>query len=79
MPALSSLPPGIAATIESLDSPTAVRRRLLELGLTPGSRVCVVRRALFGDPIELRIRGYLLSLRREQADLVHAVPSEPSA
>ncbi len=48
----------------------AIRRRLLEMGLTPGIGVELLRRAPLGDPIELRVRGYLLSLRADQAALV---------
>lgn len=48
----------------------ATARRLFELGLLPGTRVRVVRRAPLGDPIELRLRNYSLSIRREQAALI---------
>lgn len=48
----------------------SVRRRLLEMGMCGGVHVEVVRRAPFGDPIELRVRGYHLSLRAEQASMV---------
>ncbi len=44
--------------------------RLLELGLTPGSMVEMVRFAPLGDPIDIKIRGYHLSLRRHEADVV---------
>jgi Fe2+ transport system protein FeoA len=52
------------------------RRRLLEMGLCGGTRVEVVRRSPFGDPIELRVRGYLLSLRDEQARHVAVIPHD---
>ncbi|MBZ0166935.1 MAG: ferrous iron transport protein A [Candidatus Omnitrophica bacterium] len=44
--------------------------RLEEMGLTPGEKIEVVRFAPLGDPVEIRIRGYLLSLRREEAELI---------
>ncbi len=44
--------------------------RLEEMGLTPGEKVTVVRYAPLGDPIEIKIRGYLLSLRKEEADQI---------
>jgi Fe2+ transport system protein FeoA len=44
-----------------------IRRRLLEMGFCNGASVQVLRRAPLGDPIELRLRGYCLSLRDEQA------------
>jgi ferrous iron transport protein A len=45
----------------------AVARRLMEMGLLPGTRVSVTRIGPFGDPIELRVRGYALSIRRHEA------------
>jgi ferrous iron transport protein A len=47
---------------------TAYRRKLLSMGLTPGAELCVTRVAPMGDPVEIRIRGYSLSLRRGEAD-----------
>lgn len=44
-----------------------LRRRLLEMGFTNGAVVEIIRRAPFGDPIECKLRGYLLSLRNEDA------------
>lgn len=44
--------------------------RIEEMGVTPGEKVEVVRYAPLGDPIEIKIRGYLLSLRRQEADLI---------
>lgn len=42
--------------------------RLMEMGITPGQRLDVIRRAPTGFPIEIKIRGYLVSLRREEAE-----------
>ena len=47
-----------------------LRRRIMEMGLTPGVGVRVLKVAPLGDPIELRVRGYTLSLRRADAALV---------
>ena len=44
------------------------RQKLLSMGLTPGVQVKVVRTAPLGDPIEIELRGYLLSLRKDEAD-----------
>lgn len=44
--------------------------RLLEMGLTPGSKVEVIRAAPLGFPIEVKIRGYLLSLRKSEAECI---------
>jgi Fe2+ transport system protein FeoA len=45
----------------------SVARRLMELGLVPGTRVTLLRVAPFGDPLELRVRNYALSIRRSEA------------
>lgn len=78
---LSQLPLGATATIASVAGDRHLRRRLLELGLLPGTRLKVVRRAPFGDAIEVRLRGYSLSIRRSEAagvtvleDALHDLP-----
>ncbi|NWG32413.1 MAG: ferrous iron transport protein A [Rhodocyclaceae bacterium] len=43
------------------------RRKLLALGLTPGAEIAVARLAPLGDPVEIRVRGFALSLRKEEA------------
>ena len=67
---LDALAAGARARVRAVGGEPSVRRRLLEMGMCRGVPVEVVRRAPFGDPIELRIRGYALSLRAEQAALV---------
>lgn len=67
---LASLEESQKACVQSIGGETETRRRLLEMGLCPGVMVELVRRAPLGDPFEFRVRGYLLSLRREQARLV---------
>lgn len=64
---LGDLPVGQTATIESLSGDPAVVQRLLEMGLTPGTDVTVVRLAPLGDPMEVLVRGYNLSIRRADA------------
>lgn len=80
---LDQLAPGATCTVVGVSGHGAVRRRLLEMGLCSGVAIEVLRRAPLGDPIELRVRGYLLSLRRDQAALVAvstlALPSAPRA
>ena len=71
---LDRLEVGSRASIASVSGERSVRRRLLEMGLCQGVEVEVLRRAPFGDPIELRVRGYLLSLRADQARLVRVTP-----
>jgi Fe2+ transport system protein FeoA len=67
---LSALRPGDQATIGRLIGSGPVRRRLLELGLTPGTAVTLVRLAPLRDPMEIRVRGYQLCVRRAEADAV---------
>ncbi len=45
----------------------AYRRKLLSMGLTPGAELAVTRVAPMGDPVEIRVRGFALSVRREEA------------
>ena len=63
---------GIGETAAVADVPGAdpVSLRLLEMGLTPGVQVAVVASAPLGDPLELELRGYRLSIRRREAALV---------
>jgi len=74
-PSLADLPLGQHAEIVSIDCERRLSRRLMEMGLLPGTRVRVVRVAPLGDPIELRVRNYSLSLRRAEAAKI-AVSSE---
>lgn len=46
----------------------AYRRKLLSMGLTPGAEISVTRVAPMGDPVEIRVRGFSLSLRKGEAD-----------
>ena len=65
--ALSSLKIDELATVERIDVEGRTRRRLVEMGITPGTPVCISRRAPLGDPLEIRLRGYVLTLREEDA------------
>lgn len=71
---LGRLGPGDRAVITSLDGESGLVRRLMELGLVPGTDVEVVRFAPLGDPVELRVRGVHLSIRRSEAELIHVDP-----
>jgi Fe2+ transport system protein FeoA len=70
---LAELPIGERGTVSRVEGARPFRRRLLELGLTPGIDVEVLRVAPLGDPIEVLVRGYRLSLRKEDAGLVSIV------
>lgn len=71
---LDQLAVGHHGQVVAITGDTEVRRRLLEMGFCNGVSVQVVRRAPLGDPIEFRLRGYCLSLRREQGAHVRVVP-----
>ncbi len=68
--ALGALAIGEACTVRRLANERPVARRLMELGLLPGTDVEVVRVAPLGDPIEIALRGYRLSIRRAEAQRV---------
>jgi len=74
---LDSLAPGEGGVIARLDGDPAVARRLMELGLVPGTPVEMVRTAPLGDPIEIKVRGYHLTLRKSEAEHVLVEPAEP--
>jgi len=64
---LDALAPGEIARVCGLAADGPIERRLLDLGLLPGTRVIALRRAPLGDPIEYELRGYRLCLRRSEA------------
>ena len=64
---LDEFKPGQSGVIETIGGEGALRRRLLDMGLTPKTRVAVRKVAPMGDPIELALRGYVLTLRKEDA------------
>ena len=65
---LDTLEPGKDAVISAVKcSDVALRKHILDMGLTPGTEVMLVKRAPMGDPIELRLRGYELTLRNDDA------------
>lgn len=64
---LNQLNPGQAGTIVRVGGYAAARRRLLEMGLVFGETIMVERVAPLGDPLEFTIKGYHLSLRRQDA------------
>lgn len=67
---LSGLPAGACATVGEIRLPNPSRARLMELGLLPGTQVELVRFALLGDPLEVKVRGYNLTLPRHEADQI---------
>ena len=67
---LSILKPGEKATIHKINGDKLLRQKFLDMGLSRGQEVVVERVAPLGDPIEITIRGYSLSLRKSEAELI---------
>jgi ferrous iron transport protein A len=70
---LEQVVPGMSVVVERVGGARAFRRRLMELGIIPGTRVEVLRIAPFGDPLELSARGCNLSIRAAEAREVQVV------
>ena len=73
---LDKLPLGQEAVITAVGGEGALRCRLLDMGLIPKTRVRVEKIAPLGDPLELRVRGYSLSLRKEDAGKIEVEVAE---
>jgi ferrous iron transport protein A len=67
---LDKLVPGESGRIVKLGGKGAVRRRLLDMGLTSGAQIDMVKTSPLGDPVEYRLRGYHLSLRKSEAKTI---------
>ena len=67
---LTSVAVGTQATVTEIKVPTAGRSRLMEMGLLVGTKVELVRFAPLGDPVEIKFRGYHLTLRRHEAEQI---------
>ena len=68
---LDQIEKGETGLVKSVEGDGKVRRRLFDMGVTPGAKVTLRKKAPFGDPIEITIRGYELSLRKAEAELVN--------
>lgn len=61
---------GETVTVQRLNGDGAVKRRIMDMGITKGAEIFVRKVAPLGDPIEVRVRGYELSLRKSDAELI---------
>ncbi len=75
---LAELPVGASAKVTGYPAEGAAFLRLREMGLLPGTTCTLVRTAPLGDPLEIKVRGYHLSLRRSEARLVRIAPLSPA-
>lgn len=67
---LDNLKPNEKGIVISIGGKGAIRRRLIDMGITPGANVIMRKAAPFGDPLEINIRGYSLSIRKSEAGQV---------
>ena len=67
---LNELKTGESSYVAAVGGGGALRRRLLDMGITPHTLVTVTKTAPFGDPIQIRLRGYELTIRLEDAEMI---------
>ena len=70
---LSDVAVGQTASVVKLHGSGPLRRRIMDMGITKGVEVSVVKVAPLGDPIQLAVRGYELSLRKEDANMIEVM------
>lgn len=73
MTTLKQLDIGRTATVSKIGGAEAVKRRIMDMGITKGVQVTVRKIAPLGDPIEITVRGYELSLRKADAEYIEVV------
>ena len=71
---LADLKPGESAIVTTVGGTDALHRRLLDMGLTPGVKVVLQKTAPMGDPLEIHLRGYALTLRVDDAGKIGIRP-----
>ena len=64
---------GSTVTVKKLSGEGAVKRRIMDMGITKGTEIYVRKVAPLGDPIEVTVRGYELSLRKADAEMIEVV------
>ncbi len=67
---LNKLKVGESGVIKFVEGEGRLRRRLFDMGVTPGASVTLIKKAPLGDPLEVLLRGYDLTLRKAEAELV---------
>lgn len=70
MPTLKETKIGDTVTVKRLHGEGAVKRRIMDMGITKGASIFVRKVAPLGDPIEVTVRGYELSLRKADAEMI---------
>ena len=67
---LKNAEPGSTVKVKKLNGESAVKRRIMDMGITKGTEIYVRKAAPLGDPIEVTVRGYELSLRKADAEMI---------
>ena len=70
---LNEVPVGEVCTVVNLNGTGALKRRIMDMGITKGTEIQVVKIAPLGDPMELNLRGYDLSVRKNEAASIEVV------
>ncbi len=70
---LANLKIGAVATVKNVRGNNRISKRLMEMGIIPGVTIRVIKTAPFGDPIEIRVRGYNLAMRRNEAETIEII------
>ncbi len=70
MKTLRDIPVGQTATVVKIHGEGGLKRRIMDMGITKGTEIYVRKVAPLGDPVEVTVRGYELSLRKEDADIL---------
>ncbi len=73
MPTLKNAKTGSTVTVRKINGTGAVKRRIMDMGITKGTEIYVRKVAPLGDPIEITVRGYELSLRKADAEIIETV------
>ena len=70
MKTLRDVKVGETATVQKIHGDRALKRRIMDMGITKGTEITVRKVAPLGDPVEVTVRGYELSLRKDDADIL---------
>ena len=71
---IGDLPCGASGIVRDNHAKGSVRQRLMDLGIIEGTHVEMIRRAPLGDPLQIKVRGTLIALRKREADMLHIEP-----
>lgn len=70
---LADIKPGNCAIVVKLDLARSLKRRVMDMGITKGTIICVRKMAPLGDPIEISARGFRLSIRKRDAEKIRVI------